>query len=71
LFEEDGENDDYVAAKRGRNVRAHPTRWIRDPNSDFLKVEDVTEDMLANVSDYVSEKIYDQVFNRLKASCFV
>jgi hypothetical protein len=24
--------------------------------------------MLANVSDYVSEKIYDQVFNRLKAS---
>jgi len=68
LFEEDGENDDYVAAKRGRNVRAHPTRWIRDPNSDFLKVEDVTEDMLANVSDYVSEKIYDQVFNSLKAS---
>ena len=71
LFEEDCDNDDYVAAKRGRKVRAHPTRWIRDPNSDFLKADEVTEEMLENVSDYVSEKIYNQVLNLFFDICLL
>lgn len=58
LFEEEiGDDDCYVAAKRSK--RAHPTRWVKDPNTGFLAPEDVTEEMLALVSDYVSEKIYD------------
>jgi hypothetical protein len=63
LFEEDMDHDDYVAAKRSKTVRAHPTRWIKNPNTDILSADDVTEAMLANVSDYVSEKIYNQVNN--------
>ena len=62
LFEEDCDHDDYMAAKRSRDtMRSHPTRWIKNPNTDFLPADDITEDMLGNVSDFVSEKIYNQV----------
>ena len=61
LFEEGMDHDDYVAAKRSKTVRSNPTRWIKNPNTDVLSADDVTEDMLANVSDYVSEKIYNKV----------
>ena len=61
LFEEGMDHDDYLAAKKSKTMRSHPTRWIKNPNTDVLSADDVTEDMLANVSDYVSEKIYNQV----------
>ena len=52
-------DDNYVAAKRSK--RSHPTRWIKDPNEGFLTADEITDDMLGNVSDYVSEKIYNPV----------
>jgi hypothetical protein len=61
LFEENMNHKDHVAAKRRKTTQANPPRRSKNLNTDILSAEDVTEDMLTNVSDFVSEKIYNKV----------
>jgi len=39
---------------------SHPKRWVKDPNVDVPTPEDVTDEQLENVAEYVSEKVYDR-----------
>ena len=43
-----------------RQKRCHPQRWFMNPNENVLQPEDVTDEMLDNVADRVSEKVYNQ-----------
>jgi len=53
------DSDDFFAAKRGCKSSPKVARWS-NVNSEYLMADDVTEVMLDNVADRVSEKIYDQ-----------
>jgi len=56
-FDDDGE-EDYRQPARKR--RSFPARWAKNPNVDVATPEDVSEEMLENVADFVSEKVYNQ-----------
>ncbi len=60
--EEDEFSDEENCAPhaRQRTRRTAPSTWCFNPNQDILAPEDVTDEMLDNVADYVSEKIYSQ-----------
>ena len=59
------EDDDYSTDEEYEELppkkrRSMPGRWMYDPNAEPMKAEDVTQDMLDNVADYVSQKVYGQ-----------
>jgi len=59
------EDDDYSTDEEFEELppkkrRSMPGRWMYDPNAEPMKAEDVTQDMLDNVADYVSQKVYGQ-----------
>ena len=56
-IDEDDEYEEYVPKKRRTS---NVTRWGFNPNEDIRMPEDVTEEELDNVADYVSQKIYSQ-----------
>lgn len=55
-----GEDEEFIepAAKRQRTPRICPERWNHDPNTKIPSPDDITDAMLDNVADYVSEKVY-------------
>jgi len=57
-FREEDETDDgdYLPARKRRSC---PTRWAKDPNVNVPTPDDITDEMLDNVCDYVSEKVYN------------
>ena len=57
--ESDEESDEEFVETKRRRISHHPGRWANDPNEDIITPEDVTDEMLQNVADYVSEKVYD------------
>ena len=63
LFDDEDYDNNYVIAKRSK--RQQPNRWIKDPNMGYLTADEITDDMLNNVSDYLSKKIYDDYGRRL------
>ena len=58
--EYEDESDDEFMELGPAPKRYHPNRWTLDPNTNFLAPEDVTEYMLNNVCDRVSDKVYNQ-----------
>ena len=54
-FEDDDEEIVYVSYKRQRCSK--PSKWTFDPNVNIVSPEDVSESMLKNVCNYVSEKV--------------
>ena len=54
-------DDEEFEELQPRKRRSMPHKWIFDPNTNISNPEDITEDMLANVADYISQKEYDQV----------
>ncbi len=55
----DGDSDEENYAPQ-RQRRSAPRMWLFDPNDDILMPEDVTDEMLENVADRSSEKIYSE-----------
>merc|ERR1719295_2308583 len=53
-------SDDEEESLPKRKKICHPKRWLKDPNVDVPTPDDITDDMLENVADYVSEKVYGQ-----------
>jgi len=53
------DEEDATLPKRRRI--SHPKRWLKDPNIDVPTPDDITDEMLDNVADYVSEKVYNTV----------
>ena len=60
LWEEvsDSESEDEDVPKRSSVRNPNPSMWMKDPNINILMPEDVTDEMLANVADRVSDKVY-------------
>ena len=58
--EDDSSDDEFVELPMKKR-RSMPHKWIFDPNTEIQSPEDVTDEMLANVADYVSQKEYDKV----------
>jgi len=56
---EDSSDEEFVELQPKKR-RTNPRQWIFDPNVEVKNPEDVTDDMLANVADYVSQKVYDR-----------
>ena len=54
-FYEDDEGREVQPQPRKR--KSCPTRWAKNPNVDVAAPEDITDEMLDNVADYVSEKV--------------
>ena len=63
LFDDEDYDNKYVTSKRSK--RQQPNCWIKDPNMGYLTADEITDDMLNNVSDYLSKKIYDDYGRRL------
>ncbi len=57
---EDFSDDEVDEGKYRRARNPNPGMWLKNPNVDILQPEGVTDDMLANVADRVSEKVYSQ-----------
>ena len=54
----DDEEEDFARKAGARNP--NPSMWANNPNVDILQPEDVSEEMLANVADRYSDKVYAQ-----------
>lgn len=54
FYEEEG----FARGTSARNP--NPSMWANNPDVDILKPEDVSEEMLANVADRYSDKVYAQ-----------
>jgi len=54
----DSESEDEDTPKRAFVRNPNPGMWMRNPNINILMPEDITDEMLANVADRVSDKVY-------------
>ena len=54
----DSEGEDEDTPKRAFVRNPNPGMWMRNPNINILMPEDITDEMLANVADRVSDKVY-------------
>jgi len=57
----DFDEDDEYKCLPSKKRRSAPQRWIKNPNVDVATPDDITDEMLDNVCDYVSEKVYNTV----------
>ena len=55
-FDDYGSDDEF---KPKRRRVFHVSRWKIDPNVDVPTPDDITDDMLENIADFVSEKVYN------------
>ncbi len=51
--------EEFLELKEQRRSYSCPSKWRYNPNTDIIQPEDVTEKMLDNVCNFVSEKVYD------------
>jgi len=56
-YSSDEEFIEYIGPKKRKSM---PHMWAFNPNDRIAKPEDVTQRMLDNVADYVSQKVYSQ-----------
>ena len=54
--DEYGSDEEDATLPKRRRI-SHPKRWLKDPNTDVPTPDDITDEMLDNVADYVSEKV--------------
>jgi len=54
------ESEDEDTPKRTYVRNPNPGMWMKDPNVNILMPEDITDEMLANIADRVSDKVYSQ-----------
>jgi len=59
-FKEEEEVSDEYESPAKKSRRTQPTRWHKNPNTDVPTPDDITDEMMENVADAVSEKVYDQ-----------
>ena len=58
LSDYSSESEDDDIPKRAFVRNPNPGMWMKDPNINILMPEDITDEMLANVADRVSDKVY-------------